>query len=175
MKFRGSGGDAEKITAPMTTMIDVVFQLLIFFMLTLKIIEPEGDFQINMPVGAPAPADPENPNIPPIKVRLVAAAGGSLGEMLLNSRSLGRGDAAYTRLNDEILQIIGRPGNPQSSDIQVEIDPDYNLNHEYTLRAFTACRGRIDPTTQQVVEYVDKINFAPMRRPAGATNSPESR
>ncbi len=35
----------------MTPMIDVVFQLLIFFMLTLKIIAPEGDFNINMPLG----------------------------------------------------------------------------------------------------------------------------
>ena len=39
----------EKLETNMSAMIDVVFQLLIFFMLTLKLIEPEGDFNINMP------------------------------------------------------------------------------------------------------------------------------
>ena len=34
-----------------TPMIDIVFLLLIFFMLTLKILAPEGDFNINMPIG----------------------------------------------------------------------------------------------------------------------------
>ena len=34
----------------MTPMIDVVFQLMIFFMLTLKIVTEEGNFDINMPL-----------------------------------------------------------------------------------------------------------------------------
>jgi len=60
----------EKINVPMAPMIDVVFQLLIFFMLTLKIVAPEGDFDINMPMGAGAPSD----ELPPLdlKVRLLA-------------------------------------------------------------------------------------------------------
>jgi len=37
-----------KIALDMTPMIDVVFQLLIFFMCTLKVIEPEGDFDISI-------------------------------------------------------------------------------------------------------------------------------
>ena len=32
----------------MTPMIDVVFQLMIFFMLTFNIIAPEGDFDVRM-------------------------------------------------------------------------------------------------------------------------------
>lgn len=35
----------------MTPMIDVVFQLLIFFMLTLKIVTQEWNFDIHMPLG----------------------------------------------------------------------------------------------------------------------------
>jgi hypothetical protein len=38
----------------MTPMIDVVFQLMSFFMCTLKIVAPEGDFDIRMPLGKSA-------------------------------------------------------------------------------------------------------------------------
>jgi biopolymer transport protein ExbD len=165
MKFRNTDMSNDRIEVPMAPMIDVVFQLLIFFILTLKIVEPEGDFHINMPVGAPVPANPEDPKIPPIKVRLVAAADGSLRQLFLSRRSLGKGDAAFRRLNNEILKIIGQPGNPQNKDVEVEIDADYDLHHQYTLRAFSACRGHLDPTTQEIIEYVEKINFAPLRKP----------
>ncbi|MCP4175481.1 MAG: biopolymer transporter ExbD, partial [Fuerstiella sp.] len=47
MKIRNRNEGGEKIEVQMAPMIDVVFQLLIFFMLTLKIIEPEGNFDIN--------------------------------------------------------------------------------------------------------------------------------
>lgn len=68
MKVRGSGGEAEKIEPQMAPMIDVVFQLLIFFMLTLKIIEPEGDFPINMPQGRPDPNPKEKVSIDPVVI-----------------------------------------------------------------------------------------------------------
>ena len=44
-------------------MIDIVFQLLIFFMLNLKIVAPEGNFNINMPIAAPQAAASEQ-NLP---------------------------------------------------------------------------------------------------------------
>ena len=53
MQFRNQK-TAEKIEPQMAPMIDVVFLLLIFFMCTLKIISPEGDFNINMPAVAQA-------------------------------------------------------------------------------------------------------------------------
>ncbi len=43
----------EKIELQMTPMIDIVFQLLIFFIMTFKIVEVEGDFNIKMPASAP--------------------------------------------------------------------------------------------------------------------------
>ena len=39
----------SKVEIPMAPMIDIVFQLLIFFMLNLKIVAPEGNFNINLP------------------------------------------------------------------------------------------------------------------------------
>lgn len=163
MKIRGKHGN-EKIEAQMAPMIDVVFQLLIFFMLTLKIIEPEGDFNINMPIAAPSQQQNDEINLPDIKVRLEANEEGLLNALKLGGRSLGNGENAFILLNAEILKIIGRPGNPLTKDIEVEIDADYNLNYEYVIRAVSACTGRFDPNSKQVIRYVEKIKFAPPRR-----------
>lgn len=80
MKVRGSDAEAEKIEPQMAPMIDVVFQLLIFFMLTLKIIEPEVDFPINMPQGKPKPDD-TSVSISPYDVSMVANADGTLRQL----------------------------------------------------------------------------------------------
>ena len=169
MKIRNTGGRAQKIDINMTPMIDVVFQLLIFFMFSLKIVAPEGDFGINMPIGAPSEVSPDEPLLPDIKVRLVAAPDGELVALQLNRRDLGTGDEAFERLNGEILRILGNPADPANKDMEVEIDADYNLNYRYTVKAIAAARGRIDPKTGQLVSYVEKIKFAPPRRPGDET------
>ena len=48
MKIRNTDR-REHIVLQMTPMIDIVFQLLIFFVFTFKIVLPEGDFNIRMP------------------------------------------------------------------------------------------------------------------------------
>ena len=54
MKVRHSSSTGkDKIELQMTPMIDIVFQLLVFFIMTFKIVAQEGDFNIKMPVSAP--------------------------------------------------------------------------------------------------------------------------
>ncbi len=173
MKFRNTGKEVEKIQPPMAPMIDIVFQLLIFFMLTLKIVEPEGDFSINMPLGKPTQQiDPEDPLLPPIKVRLHANEDGSLAQIVFGSNRLGSGEDAFDRLNMKILQAIGRPGDPLTKDIEVEIDADYNLDFEYSLRAMSACTGRMELDSKTgkpgLVRYIENIKFTPPKRPESA-------
>ncbi len=75
MKFRGSGKHTGgKVELMMTPMIDVVFQLLTFFIMTFKITAPEGDFFIKMPQAAPSAGVPSDVQLPPIKVRMTAGA-----------------------------------------------------------------------------------------------------
>jgi biopolymer transport protein ExbD len=78
---------ASKIPIDMTPMIDVVFQLLTFFMLTLKTVVVEGDFNIRMPLGASAGAAEENP-IPPIIVKMTATPEGRLAGVVLGGKSV---------------------------------------------------------------------------------------
>ena len=78
---------ASKIDINMTPMIDVVFQLLTFLMLTLKTVIVEGDFNIKMPLGASAGAAEDIP-LPPLTVRMEATPEGGLAGVRLGERGM---------------------------------------------------------------------------------------
>ena len=149
---------------PMAPMIDIVFQLLIFFMLNLKIVAPEGNFNINLPISAPSNA-PSDVNLPDIKVGLRSDRDGNLVQLTLGGNNLGNDNAAFDRLNAEILKIIGRPGNPLTKDIEVELDADFECQYKYVVKAISRCTGRFDQKTQSVTRYIEKIKFAPPHKP----------
>ena len=165
MKVRhNKGGGDEKIELQMTPMIDIVFQLLVFFIMTFKIVSQEGDFNIKMPLAAPAAGAPDELQIPPIKVRLRAGGGGLLAGMSLNERGVGTMEA----LRLEIIGLIGDergPGTIQET-AEVELDCDYGLRYEHVIQAITAVSGYIDETGN-VVKLVEKIKFAPPRQASG--------
>jgi biopolymer transport protein ExbD len=77
----------SKIPIDMTPMIDVVFQLLTFFMLSMKVVLVEGDFNIRMPLGASAGRAEVEP-LPPIIVKMTATPDGSLSDVRLGSKSV---------------------------------------------------------------------------------------
>ncbi len=154
----------SKVEIPMAPMIDIVFQLLIFFMLNLKIVAPEGNFNINLPISAPSNA-PSDVNLPDIKVGLRSDRDGNLVQLTLGGNNLGNDNAAFDRLNAEILKIIGRPGNPLTKDIEVELDADFECQYKYVVKAISRCTGRFDQKTQSVTRYIEKIKFAPPHKP----------
>jgi biopolymer transport protein ExbD len=166
MKLNKGSSAPSKVDIPMAPMIDIVFQLLIFFMLNLKIVAPEGNFNINLPVSAPANAQTDI-SLPDIKVALRSDMDGNLLSLSLGGNNLGNNDAAFDKLNQEILKLIGRPGNPATKDIEVELDADYECQYRYVVKAISRCTGRFDPQTQQVARYVEKIKFAPPHKPKG--------
>ena len=103
----------------------------------------------------------------PIKVGLRCDLDGKLTQLTLGERNLGNDDAAFERLNREILRIIGRPGNPLAGNLEVELDADFECQYKYVVKAISRCTGRFDPQTQQVSRYVEKIKFAPPHQPKG--------
>ena len=79
---------SDKITIDMTPMIDVVFQLITFFMLTLRTVITEGDFDIRMPLGASAGAASED-QLPPVRVKMTAGPGGERTSLTMNGQPIG--------------------------------------------------------------------------------------
>ena len=164
MANRKAIGKGEKIEAQMAPMIDVVFQLLIFFMLTLKIIKEEGDFQINMPVSGAAAASDDAPL--DIKIYMQANADGTLAAVNLGERRFPAGPQVFDRLNREIIRLV--PGQAYADDVIVTIESDYGLHYDNLVQAVSAATGKVDERTGQPVRYVEKINLGQVRNaPAG--------
>jgi biopolymer transport protein ExbD len=157
MRIRHSArGGPEKVELNMTPMIDVVFQLLAFFMFTLRISTVEGNFDVKMPVASTA-ASIESP--PTLKVRLASNPDGSLKQILYNDRPL-RDFAALRR------QIVAFVGNDQAlkKNAEVEIDSDYNLHYKYVIDTITHVSGYLTDDGQTRVNLIEKIKFAPPRK-----------
>jgi len=158
MKFASKRG-SEKAELQLTSMIDVIFLLLIFFVMTFKIAAQEGDFNIKMPIGGGAGAQ-DNTNIP-IKLRLRASAEGELAEIVVND-SLSFGND-WQKLRAYVLDLTGgnAPPTPEEGP-EVEIDLDYDLKYEFVIEAVTAVTGqRIGDDVKRLVE---RIKFAPPRK-----------
>jgi biopolymer transport protein ExbD len=150
----------ERLEFDMTPMIDCCFQLIIFFMLTLRYAQPEGDFNIKMPLGTTSVARPDDAALPPIRVRLRATGDGKLAGIQLNERPI----AGFADLRS-LVRSLGAGGGPGAGDRgpEVELDCDYNLKFSYTVQAITAVTGYLADDGQTIVKLVDKIKFAAPR------------
>jgi biopolymer transport protein ExbD len=162
MKIRHtSGGGPEKIELQMTPMIDVVFQLLAFFIMTFKIASIEGDFNIRMPLAAAQQTSTPPATVPPIQVRLTAGPDGELTGIRMGQQPLG----SFEELHLQIRSLLPAAPIPGASDgAEVELDCDYNLKYENVIQAITAVSGYV--TDEGVVRLIEKIKFAPPRPPA---------
>lgn len=152
-------GLPDKIPIDMTPMIDIVFQLLTFFCMTLRVSSAEGDFNIKMPLAAPRAGLPDPNQLPPMKVRMRADANGNLIELSLNDR-LYSGQDRWKQLHNHIASLVGEGSLAASA--EVELDCDFRLKYEYVIEAITAVSGTVGPEGQ-IIKLVEKIKFAPPR------------
>ena len=161
IRSRTNTGRAE---LQLTSMIDVVFLLLIFFVMTFKIAAQEGDFSVRMPLASQGNSQIEENLDLPIKLRLRAAEDGSLADIVVNdNRSFG---TDFASLRDYVLRLAGGEGGPANGEgPEVEIDLDYNLRYEHVIGAITAVTGYRD-ANDEVLRLVERIKFAPVRQPA---------
>jgi biopolymer transport protein ExbD len=176
MKVRRKGKMSNKVDLNMTPMIDIVFQLLTFFIMSLKIAAAEGDFSIKMPLSAPRQGTPDERELPPFRLRMTANADGSLKGVRLDQQTLGanitaadQAAGAFQALHQEIIARVGDDRGPGSiaATAEVEIDCDYDLDYENVISAITAVSGYVSPHDgKSVVKLIEKIKFAPPRKSA---------
>ena len=158
MKIRNRQ-EAEKQELNMTSMIDIVFLLLVFFVMTFKIVELEGDFSIRMPLAGQA-SSVSDPTDLPLKLRMRATPEGQLASMSLGENDLG---VDFTKLRATILQQVGTSAPVDGEDgPEIEIDTDYNLRYSYIIQAITAVSGY--KNGDEVVKLIERVKFAKPRR-----------
>ncbi|HEX7377069.1 MAG TPA: biopolymer transporter ExbD [Pirellulales bacterium] len=157
MKIRKGPSGPDKVEMQMTAMIDVVFQLLTFFVMSFKIVSQEGDFNIKMPLMSAASAETPQ-ELPPIKLKLSANGQGQLAGITMGERVLG----GYGDLHRAIIELVGTDTGPNSlaSQTEVEIDADYNLRYENVVEAITAISGHVD-SAGHIVKLIEKLKFTP--------------
>jgi biopolymer transport protein ExbD len=136
MKIRKFAPTDSKVTLEMTPMIDVVFQLLIFFMFTFKIVSVEGEFAITMPAAVQGSAAPSSENVtalPDIDVRLLASENGELAGIRVGEEQV----SSMDELTATLQAIVG--DDPQiASDVEMRIDAPPNLKYGAVVGAINA-------------------------------------
>ncbi len=153
----------KDIKLNMTAMIDIVFQLLVFFIMTFKIVEMEGDFNIKMPRAT----DEQNqvdidvtPNI--ISVILTAGAEGGIAGIQVDNGIDGAEFTEadmYQKLSEFVEQTLSVDSDPSTAtETEVEFDIEFNLKYQYTVRAIEAVSGRENPDGS-VKKLIEKIKF----------------
>lgn len=165
MKIRKTYSSGEnKVELQMTPMIDIVFQLLTFFIMTFKIATTEGDFNIKMPLAAASSGLPDVNQVPPMKLKLVADQSGKLASITLNDQPF----RDFKQLQLHIISVLGNergPGSIQST-AEVEFDLDYGLHYEHVIGAISAVTGYVG-SQGDIIKLVEKVTFAPPRDAAG--------
>ena len=158
MKIRSlDNREDDRIELQMTPMIDIVFLLLVFFIMTFKIVTQEGDFNVKMPLAA-AQGSEIDPTALDMTLRLTANGEGELTGIRLNDQTFD----SFDKLHLHIISLVGgdQPAANMSDSAEVEIDADFQLRYEYIIRAITAVTG-YRTENDDVVKLIEKIRFAP--------------
>jgi len=154
----------EPVKLQMTSMIDVVFLLLAFFVITFKTPEVEGDFNIKMPVNIPSNQMPDPDAPTPVQVKLRSGDLGQLAGIEFGSLPLGTDMKQLRKAVFEYLQFDpSKPGaaTPDAADeLEIELDCDETLKYRHVMEAITAVTGYVN-SENQIVKLVEKVKFAP--------------
>ena len=161
MRFRNTDRpETNKHKLKMTAMIDIVFLLLIFFVMTLKIVAPEGDFNVKMPKAARG-AGPPPGDLPPLVVELRAGQGGRLAAIRFGDRTL----SGFDELHHEIRRLVRDDAGPGSiaAEAEVELVCDYDLHFEHVIDAMTAISGYVANDGRSIVKLIENVRLSQPR------------
>ena len=152
----------EKVDIQMTPMIDIVFQLMAFFLMTFKVAATEGDFNLKLPK-AERSAGAANTQTEMITIKLRSTANGELASLQIEAGAPMNGKAIpspFRRLREFIEIKVDNARKAGQEEPEIQIDADDLLRYENiinTVEAVSATRGP-DGSFQQLAK---KVKFAP--------------
>ncbi len=178
----------DKVDLNMTPMIDIVFQLLTFFLFSIKPIDTEGSFNIKMPTPAKQANPEEDPAFPKV-LRMKADQNGWLASVKfdkgdeikvsppvftdgmkhsdkvkeINNESVRN---AFGSIHQKVKGMFGTGGPPGgAAATEVELDCDSHLKYNYVIQAITAVSGERQ-SNGNITPLIEKIKFKPKLSPA---------
>ncbi len=120
---------------PLTPMIDVVFQLLLFFLLGCKFVQDEGQIKANLP----DVSGPPNPSLvkEPVKIQLMATGVHDEGVLIEVSGATDKTLANASEVWDLLVALRNQlEGGQEESDIPVIITPDERVQWKFVVDTF---------------------------------------
>ena len=131
----------------MGPMIDMVFLLLVFFMVTAKPIKPEADVNL----GLPGMAEQDEPVELPDEQRILIRAN---GEVALNEQTLAAaGDSTLEKFAETLARLV-RSAEAAKSELLVTLSPEDEAKHQRLVDVLNACAiaGATNVTFDQPAE-----------------------
>jgi len=142
-KKKGVGGD--EIELQLTSMIDVIFQLLIYFVITANFMIDEGTILATLPGNAAPNEDPPPVLDPPINIDMTSADDGVTYTLTVDNKRVDGVTQLYSYLKSQNLP----------EDQQVQIKPQGEVRWQHVVNVFNAC----------VRAELSEIGFAPSPMP----------
>jgi biopolymer transport protein ExbD len=123
--------EAVKLELQIAPLIDVVFLMLIYFMVTASLVKQEGDISFALPADVP----PTRIVTLPVEVRIQIDADGTI---VLEGMNFARDDIM---LNDLVQQVRGlkKIAQSQKSPFFVNLIPDRDALHRRVINVMDAC------------------------------------
>ena len=136
--------DIEDDSADLTPMIDVVFLLLIFFMVTMKIVQEERELIVPLPVAGTPPFPP--PGLPDQEIDVEINTSGQVVVDGLAKDS--PSNSNLPELTSYFLQQGQVAMGDPDSDVVVNIKPEDFAAHKYTVYVLNALTKANDLLTE---------------------------
>ena len=154
----------DKIDINMTPMIDVVFQLMAFFLMTFKVASVEGDFNLKLPKSERS-AGAANTQTEMINIVMRARPSGDLAVMQVDAappRAWAPGIDAiiFSDLRAKIAEKVNAARGAGQEEPEVQIDADDNLRYEFVIKTVDAVSAKLDDKGQ-LQQLAKKVKFAP--------------
>jgi biopolymer transport protein ExbD len=153
--------EISEIKLDLTSMIDVVFQLLVFFVMTFRVVAMEGDFNIRMPLASKTAEDLTEVLPLQINVKLNAGENGNISSIEVDGNTMvgSTVEEMYQKLTDNIEGQLAGVANPdEARKTEVEFDIEFNLKYKFTVLGIEAVSGRKNPDGS-VTKLIEKIKF----------------
>lgn len=159
----------------LVSLLDLVFNILAFFVMTYRPPEQTKDYQVNLPppkeVESHASSEtmfaPRNPEkFKDISIGLEAGDGGVLSAISIEGKAIPLGDDPMSAITREIVELNKKMDEEKVDRIvAVNIVADPRLKYRYILPVVEACTKKyIDESTGQLVETgIEKVGFMPLR------------